>query len=118
MFLFGCGNSGLPEGSFELEFDESVWKSPKGLELDENNITLRQKMLGDLVNNHLIGKGKERVVAMLGEPSSKMDPDGEGPSLSYPTGFERQSYMRIDSEWLLIVFDSSGIANDYSVGVD
>ncbi len=55
---------------------------------------------------------------MLGEPSSKMDPDGEGPSLSYATGFERQSYMRIDSEWLLIVFDSSGIANDYSVGVD
>ncbi len=58
LFLFGCGNSGLPEGSFELEFDESVWKSPKGLELDENNITLRQKMLGDLVNNRSNRKRK------------------------------------------------------------
>ncbi len=75
-------------------------------------------MLGDLVSKHLLGKNRNEIIAMLGEPSSKMDPDGPGPSLSYPTGFERSSYMRIDSEWLLIYFDSSGKAIRYTIGVD
>ncbi len=30
---------------------------------------------------------------MLSEPSTKIDPDGTGPSLSYPTGIDRDSYM-------------------------
>ena len=75
-------------------------------------------MLGDLVEKNVIGKNRKEIIAMLGEPSKRMDPDGSGPSLSYPTGIERGSYMRIDSEWLLINFDSSGIANRYSIGVD
>ena len=116
--MFGCGKSELPQGSYDLEFDEAIWRTPKALELDEQQITLRQKMLGDLVEHHIIGKERENVIAMLGEPSSKMDPDKEGSSLSYPTGFERDSYMRIDSEWLLIDFNASGIANKYSIGVD
>jgi hypothetical protein len=43
-------------------------------------------MLGDLLEKHLIGKKREDVITTLGEPSTKMDPDGTGPSLSYPTG--------------------------------
>ena len=75
-------------------------------------------MLGDLVDKNLIGKSRKDIIAVLGEPSTKMDPDGTGPTLSYPTGIERESYMRIDSEWLLIYFDSSGMATHYKIGVD
>ena len=55
---------------------------------------------------------------MLGEPSTKMDPDGTGTALSYPTGIDRNSYMRIDSEWLLIYFDSSDRVTRYAIGGD
>jgi hypothetical protein len=51
----------------------------------------------------------------LGEPSTKMDPDGTGSSLSYPTGIERDLYMPIDSEWLLVYFDSSGKVIRYPI---
>jgi len=51
LFLFACESQKLPEGSFELEFDESVWKSSMALKLGKNQITLRQKMLGNLINS-------------------------------------------------------------------
>lgn len=89
-----------------------------GLEADKAGISPRQRMLGDLVDEHLIGKSRKDIIAMLGEPSPKMDPDGSGASLAYPTGIERKSYIRIDSEWLLISFDSSDVACGYSIGVD
>lgn len=75
-------------------------------------------MLGDLVSKHLSGKSRKDVITILGEPSTKMDPDGTGSSLSYPTGIERDSYMPIDSEWLLVYFDSSGKVIRYPIGVD
>ena len=75
-------------------------------------------MLGDLVDKHLVGKKRAEVIEMLGEPSTKMDPDGTGPSLSYPTGLERGASFRIDSEWLLIFFDSSGKVIRYKIGTD
>ena len=112
-----CSRS-LPDGSHEKLFDEGLWKSPKGLEADAARITPRQKMLGDLVDKHVVGKSRREIVTMLGEPSTKMDPDGAGSALSYPTGIERGSYMRIDYEWLLIYFDSSGEANKYKIAVD
>ena len=91
---------------------------PYGLEADASHITPRQNMLGDLVSKHLIGKSREDVIKMLGEPSTKMDPDGTGTSLSYPTGIDRNSYMRIDSESLLIYFDSSDRVTRYAIGGD
>jgi hypothetical protein len=117
-FIFACSNENLPKGSFEKKFDETLWKSTEAFEIDKDNISLRQKMLGDLVKNHLLGKKRELVITMLGEPSTKMDPDGNGPSLSYPTGYERGSYMGIDSEWLIIKFDSVGMADSYYIGTD
>lgn len=118
LVLHSCGKSKLPDGSYELPFNDVRWRSGESLESDDNQITLRQKMLGDLVENHLIGRERNEVMTMLGEPSTKMDPDGEGSAMSYPTGFERSSYMRIDSEWLLIEFDLSGKSIKYSIGVD
>ena len=114
----GCSRS-LPSGSHERLFDAALWRSPQGLEPNKTaRITPRQKMLGNLVDKHLVGKKRTEVMEMLGEPSTKMDPDGTGPSLSYPTGIERGSSFRIDSEWLLIFFDSSGKVIRYRIGTD
>lgn len=95
-----------------------LWKSAQGLEQDNAGTTPRQKMLGDLVDKNLLGKTRAEVITLLGEPSAERDPDGAGPALSYPTGFERRSYIRIDSEWLLIYFNSVGKVNRYEIGVD
>lgn len=108
----------LPKGSHESPFDDVLWRSTQGLEQNEAGITRRQKMLGDLVDKNLLGKSRAEVITLLGEPSTKMDPDGAGPALSYPTGFERDSYIRIDSEWLLIYFNSAGKVIRYEIGVD
>jgi hypothetical protein len=115
--LFGCSRQ-LPNGSHERHFDEVLWRSAQGHEQDKAGITPRQKMLGDLVDKNLLGKTRMEVIALLGEPSTKMDPDGAGPALSYPTGFERGSYIRIDSEWLLIYFNPAGKVTGYEIGVD
>lgn len=115
---FTVARGSLPDGSHEKPFDEVLWRSPQGLEPDADHITPRQKMLGDLVDKHLSGKSRRDIVAMLGESSTKMNPDGTGPSLSYPTGIERGSYMRIDSEWLLIYFDSSEKAIRHEISGD
>jgi len=115
--LFGCSRH-LPDGSHKRPFDEVLWRSAQGLEQDKASITPRQKMLGDLVAKNLLGKTRTEVIALLGDPSNKMDPDGPGPALSYPTGFERGSYIRIDSEWLLIYFNSAGKMARYEIGVD
>ena len=60
-----------------------------------------------LVDKHLEGQTRKQIMLLLGEPSEKMDPDGVGPSLSYPTGPQRDSYIAIDYEWLIIEFDVS-----------
>jgi hypothetical protein len=118
LILCGCGSQKLPKGSYELQFDDALWRSSQGLETDTFHITPRQKMLGDLVGKHLIGKSRKDVITMLGEPYIKMDPDGTGPSLSYPTGVERDSCMSIDSEWLLVYFGPSGKVIRYRIGGD
>jgi hypothetical protein len=72
-------------------------------------------MLGDLVSKRLSGKSRKDLITILGEPSTKMNPDATGSSLSYSTGIERDSYMPIDSEWLLVYFDSSGKVIRYPI---
>ena len=86
--------------------------------MDEALMTPRQHMLGDLVERHLLGKSRGAILQVLGTSSSKMDPDGDGSALSYPTGFERGSYVRIDSEWLIIYFDSLETAIRYAIRTD
>jgi len=116
-FLIGCSRD-ISNSSDKIHFNKDLWRSLQSLETDEFGITARQKMLDDLIEKHLIGKNKDEIISSLGDPSTKMDPDGEGRALSYPTGFERGSYMRIDSEWLLIYFDSSEIVKSYKIITD
>ena len=119
LILFKCGNDKLLPESYELKFESELWKDNASLNFDKNDlITVRQKMLGDLVNNYFIGKTRKELISLLGESSSKMDPDGNGPVLSYPTGPERDSYMAIDYEWLIIEFDKLSKYKRYIIRTD
>ena len=73
----------------------------------------RLTMIDDLVKRKLLGgKHKEEVVALLGEgthSSSWREWD-----IHYWLGPER-SLIRIDSEWLVIRFDDSGIVKEYAI---
>lgn len=116
--LFACDNSNLPSGSYESRFDIELWKAEASLDFDDSLLTMRQKMLGDLVENHLLLKARKEVIILLGSPADKMDPDDEGLTLSYPTGPQRDSYITIDYEWLIIEFDEQGIFKQYRVRSD
>ena len=117
-FLCGCWSQSLPKGSHELKFSSESWKDESSFDLDKENVTDRQKMLGDLVENYLPNKSRSEILKILGKPSTKMDPDGSGSGLSYPTGFQRDSYFAIDSEWLIIEFDSAELFKKYSLRSD
>ncbi|MEW6995392.1 hypothetical protein AADZ84_14115 [Colwelliaceae bacterium MEBiC 14330] len=116
--LVACGKAKLPDGSYDLDFDSELWKNKASLDFDDSFITMRQRMLGDLIDNHLLGKSSMVLIKELGNASDKMDPDGKGPALSYPTGPQRDSYMAIDSEWLIIEFNEKGLAYKYSIRSD
>jgi hypothetical protein len=105
--LIGCSQQKLPSGSHELKFEASIWQNEESANWNKDGVTIRQKMLGSLIGENVAGKNREQLIQLLGQPSTKMDPDGAGPTLSYPTGPQRDSYMAIDYEWLIIKFDSS-----------
>lgn len=110
VLLLSCSEQYLPESSYELSFNSEEWKKEDSTHFSDSGVTIRQQMLGDLINKHLAGKNRQQLIDLLGQSSEKMDPDGSGPSLSYPTGPQRDSYFAIDYEWLIIKFDSS---NEY-----
>ena len=118
ILLAGCSKQVLPSGSYELIFVSSVWKKSETAKWREGEDSVRQQMLGSLINENLAGKSREQVINLLGSPSTKMDPDGEGPSLSYPTGPQRESYFGVDYEWLIIQFDSKNNYKSYYLASD
>ena len=118
IFIIACDGHRLPSGSDKLKFDAIIWKDERSVEFDGTEPTQRQQMLQSLISKYLEGKSRKQVISLLGVPSSKMDPDGKGSSLSYPTGPQRDSYFAIDYEWLIIEFNSEGIYEDYYLASD
>lgn len=100
----------LPTGSFELSFSENIWKNNEFAE-----ITNRQKMLGDLINNILPGKNENEIIQLLGKPYYR---DNKNYIIGYELGAERDIFLRLDSEWLEISFDENGNYRKSSVNVD
>jgi hypothetical protein len=98
---------GLPTGSFVRPFDRGAWNGVHAT-LTGNDISDRQKMLGDVVRHILPGKSRAQIEALLG-PSEQTEYFCEtGRDLIYMTGEERDSIFAIDNEWLLIWLDGSG----------
>jgi outer membrane protein assembly factor BamE (lipoprotein component of BamABCDE complex) len=80
-----------------------------------HDITPRQKMLGDVVDNVLPGKTRAEIEAILGSPEETSCFANTGRDLIYSTGPERDTPFSIDSEWLLIWLDDQGRFERYAV---
>jgi hypothetical protein len=107
-----------------IPFDQNKWQS----QADNNDIfwPARLCMAGDLVDSgRLDGLSREQVSALLGAPSDS--PDGKtaarldvqaGPNdICYYLGPER-GYFRVDSEWLVILFDKNDKVKAYRIRTD
>lgn len=108
----------IPEGSDLKNFDSMVWQGESSMKLDENLNTNRQKMLKDLITNILPGKTKSEIEFLLGKSLKTSYFSSIDYDFIYVTGHERNSSFRIDSEWLLLWVDESGIFEKYEIRVD
>lgn len=109
---------GLPSGSHLQRFDSAQWKHETASEPADGDISVRQKMLGDVVGNVLEGRSRREVEAMRGPPLETWYFASTGRDLIYLRGRERDSMFGVDSEWLLIWLDGSGRVERYEVRTD
>lgn len=113
----GCRRD-LPSGSDRRAFDPVQWKADQASDAHGDDPSVRQEMLRDLVAGTLPGKARGEIEELLG-PSlvtgyfteTKRD-------LIYFLGPERDNYIRIDSEWLLIWLDAQGRFHHYEIATD
>jgi hypothetical protein len=109
---------GLPSGSHLQRFDSAQWKAEAASEPTGGDISVRQKMLGDVVNNVLPGRDRRELEQMLGPTLDTPYFASTGRDLIYSLGRERDSMFGVDSEWLLIWLDGSGRFERYEVWTD
>lgn len=108
----------LPTGSELLAFNRSVWLDPVSSQFVDGDITPRQEMLADVVNNVLPGQSCEEIQGRLGPSLETPYFQGTGRDLIYVLGPERDSFMRVDFEWLLIWCSPSGRFERYEILTD
>jgi hypothetical protein len=97
--LKGCKKE--PEGVRRFELNK--WKAA----VEEDQVSVRRKMLVDLMNRYrLEGMTREDVVQLLGPPERS----GDGPEghLSYVIGLEEGS-VALDHEWLYLKMHNSKV---------
>jgi len=108
----------LPTGSHLLEFDAEVWKDDASSRFVRNDITPRQKMLGSVLERLRPGLSRPEIVDMIGPSLDTPYFETLGRDLIYLLGPERDSFVRLDSEWLLIWLDESGRFERYATRKD
>lgn len=109
--------SRLPSGSDMMKFDPEAWKSPESLVYVDNEITIRQKMLKDVVDI-LPGKTKDEIENLLGPSLETQYFQSNGRDMIYVLGRERDAFLGIDSEWLCIWLDANGKFLKYRITAD
>lgn len=107
----------LPTGSYMSEFDQSVWLNPNSADYVKGDATPRQKMLAAVVAK-LPGSSRTVLEQTLGTSLETPYFTSTGRDLIYILGPERDSFIRIDSEWLLIWLDEKGIFERYEIADD
>ncbi|CAN1210274.1 hypothetical protein TUMEXPCC7403_08775 [Tumidithrix helvetica PCC 7403] len=97
--------------SYSSQFDSTVWKD---LERINKEPYPRLAMADELVRTRrLDGLTRQQVLTLLGDPTSTNYFKGQY-DIIYWLGRER-SYISIDSEWLVIKFDTKGIVQKYAI---
>lgn len=107
----------LPSGSHLSAFDRSIWLDPMSAEYVKGDITPRQKMLAQVVAQ-LPGRNRQELEQMLGPSLETGYFQSSGRDLIYVTGPQRDSFVAIDSEWLLIWLDDMGTFERYAIVSD
>jgi hypothetical protein len=95
----------MPEGSYDLKFQQQLWQQKESSVSPEGDIALRQKMVADVIKNILPGKNRSEVLSLLGPPT-----ETKSDQFLYVLGRER-GYTSIDYEWLRIRFEGEKIKN-------
>jgi hypothetical protein len=108
----------LPAGSHLLKFDSVRWRQAASSESPHGDISVRQKMLGDVVSHVLPGHGRQELEQLLGPSLDTAYFADSGRDLIYLLGRERGSLFAIDSEWLLIWLDERGRVKGYQIRTD
>jgi hypothetical protein len=83
----------------------------------KGDITPRQKMLAQVVAQ-LPGRNRQELEQMLGPSLETGYFQSSGRDLIYVTGPQRDSFVAIDSEWLLIWLDDMGTFERYAIVSD
>jgi hypothetical protein len=107
----------LPMGSRVMAFDGDTWRDEDSAAYVKGDITPRQKMLGDIVANVLPGRSRAEIEAQLGASLDTSYFRSTGRDLIYITGPERNP-LGLDSEWLLIWLNDSGMFERYDIAHD
>lgn len=108
----------LPTGSHLQAFDRAVWQDPRSAEYVRGDITPRQKMLADVVKSVLPGHTRAELDETLGPSLDTGYFKGTGRDLIYALGPERDAFLAIDYEWLLIWLDKDSRFERYAIAND
>ena len=108
----------LPTGSNLLVFNSEIWQDPHSSNFVQGDITPRQKMLGSVVGLLKPTLDRFQLETLLGPTLDTSYFDDTGRDLIYFLGPERDSFFRIDSEWLLIWIDDSGHFERFAIARD
>jgi hypothetical protein len=94
------------------KFDSTAWKSAR---MDKDDRSVRYEMLDDLLrNHHLIGRTREEVVGLLGQPGSECWSD----AYPYPGWSVGITPGATDTSGFMCEFDASGrIRRVYGPGI-
>lgn len=110
--------AGLPYGSRLAQFDPVEWRRLTSAQFVQGDITPRQRMLGDLVESFLPGRSRAEIESNLGPSLDTAYFAETGRDLIFVLGQERDLFLSIDSEWLLIWLDSGGRFERYAIRTD
>ncbi len=87
-----------------IRFDSARWKATPSSFSHES---IRQRMVDDLLRTHpLVGRSRAEVESLIGPPNTTAYFDNY--DMVYALGQEPNSYVAIDSEWLVIQLDAGG----------
>ncbi|MFL5912173.1 MAG: outer membrane protein assembly factor BamE [Gaiellaceae bacterium] len=100
----GCGSAGAGSAACrQLRFDVAAWRNGSST-TSSDGLTTRQREADQVLKcRTLVGRTRRQVRRMLGPPEA----DSTRQFWTYLTGDERGA-IKVDSEYLEVVFDSHG----------